>query len=45
MEFFHPENFIKYTQQMGEGMLTIIIVMLVIITVTAILNKVTSAKK
>lgn len=35
-------NFIKNAGYMGEGMLTIIIVMLVIIAVTAILNKIAS---
>ena len=41
---FEPMNFVKNAGYMGEGMLTIIIVMLVIIAVTAILNKVTSPK-
>ncbi len=36
---FEPMNFIKNAGYMGEGMLTIIIVMLVIIVVTALLNK------
>lgn len=41
---FEPMNFIKNAGYMGEGMLTIILVMLVIIAVTAILNKATSRK-
>lgn len=41
---FEPMNFIKNAGYMGEGMLTIIVVMLVIIAVTAILNKATSRK-
>ncbi len=36
---FEPMNFVKNAGYMGEGMLTIILVMLVIIAVTAILNK------
>ncbi len=36
---FEPMNFIKNAGYMGEGMLTIIVVMLIIITVTAMLNK------
>ncbi len=42
---FEPINFLKNAHYMGEGMLMIIIVMLVIIAVTAILNKTTSPKK
>lgn len=42
---FNPENFLANAGYMGEGMLTIIAVMLVIIVVTAILNKVTGGKK
>lgn len=42
---FEPMNFIKNAGYMGEGMLTIIIVMLVIILVTVVLNKVTGKKK
>ena len=42
---FEPMNFIKNATYMGEGMLTIIIVMLVIIAVTALLNKITGNKK
>ena len=41
---FNPENFIANAGYMGEGMLTIILVMVVIIAVTAILNKVTGKK-
>ena len=41
---FEPMNFIKNAGYMGEGMLTIIVVMGVIIIVTAILNKVTGKK-
>lgn len=42
---FEPMNFVKNATYMGEGMLTIIIVMLVIIVVTALLNKITGKKK
>lgn len=42
---FEPVNFIKNARYMGEGMLSIIAVMLVIIAVTAILNKITTKKK
>lgn len=43
--FFNPQNFLANASYMGKGMLTIIIVMLVIIGVTALLNKTTSNKK
>ena len=36
---FNLNNFLANAHYMGEGMLTIIIVMLVIIVVTALLNK------
>ena len=36
---FNPTNFAANAHYMGEGMLTIIAVMLVIIVVTAVLNK------
>lgn len=42
---FEPINFMKNATYMGEGMLTIILVMLVIIVVTALLNKITGKKK
>ena len=41
---FEPMNFLNNAGYMGEGMLTIIVVMGVIIIVTAILNKVTGKK-
>ncbi len=37
---FEPMNFVKNATYMGEGMLTIILVMLVIIGVTVAINKI-----
>ncbi len=37
---FEPMNFIKNATYMGEGMLTIILVMLVIIGATVAINKI-----
>lgn len=42
---FMPENFVKYLSYMGNGMLTILIVMAVLIGITAFLNYVTKKKK
>lgn len=42
---FQPKNFVKNTRYMGAGMLGIFVVIGLIIIVTGILNRVTSAKK
>lgn len=42
---FKPENFTANLGYMGKGMLGIMVVILVIIAVTALLNKITSDKK
>ena len=39
---FNPYNFITNLPYMGKGMLVILIVMLLIIAITALLNKFTS---
>lgn len=41
---FNPYNFIANLPYMGKGMLVILIVMLLIIAITALLNKFTSKK-
>ncbi len=42
---FQPFNFIANLTYMGEGMFCIIVVMLVIATITMLLNKITTRKK
>ncbi len=42
---FNPSNFINNLHYMGKGMLAIGVVMLILILVTALLNKLSSKKK
>lgn len=42
---FNPLNFVKYLEYMGNGMLTIIVVMGILIGITVFLNYVTKPKK
>ncbi len=42
---FNPAKFVEYLSYMGNGMLTILIVMGVLIAITAFLNYVTKSKK
>ncbi|MBQ6714237.1 MAG: hypothetical protein IJN15_01665 [Clostridia bacterium] len=42
---FNPSNFISNLHYMGKGMLAIGVVMLILIAVTALLNKLSNKKK
>jgi hypothetical protein len=42
---FQPMNFIKSLGYMGQGMLSIFVVIGIIVLITMLLNKITSGKK